>query len=59
MQQGRGGMGSKKHGKSGHAPRSPRYRMQTLLDARKDERAKAQRPKKKMYDTVKDAFDER
>jgi hypothetical protein len=52
-------MGSKKHGKSGHAPRSPRYRMQTLLDARKDEQAKLRRPKKKMYDTVKDAFDER
>jgi hypothetical protein len=58
VQQGRGSMGSKKHGKSGRAPRSPRYKMKTLLDARKEEQAKAPRPTKKMYDTVSDAFDE-
>src|SRR6266478_2637710 len=31
MQQGRGGMGSRKHGKSGHASRSPRFRLWARL----------------------------
>lgn len=35
MHQGRGGMGSHKHGTSGHAPRSPRYKHQQQLEANK------------------------
>jgi hypothetical protein len=33
MQQGRGGIGSRKHGKSGHATQSPRFRLHARLDA--------------------------
>jgi hypothetical protein len=33
MQQGRGGMGSHKHGISGHATKSPRFRLMQKLDA--------------------------
>ena len=45
MQQGRGGMGSHKHGVSGRAPRSPRYKiMQTLEDNRRRQEEK-RRPK--------------
>jgi hypothetical protein len=58
MQQGRGGMGSKKHGKSGRAPRSKRHKMQKLLDARKEEQTRPKRPNPKMHSTVKDAFDD-
>lgn len=47
MQQGRGGIGSHKHGVSGRAPRSPRYKiMQTLEDNRRREEEK-RRPKPK------------
>lgn len=35
MQQGRGGMGSHKHGTSGHATRSPRYKFMQQLEANK------------------------
>jgi hypothetical protein len=43
MQQGRGGMGSRKHGTSGVAPKSPGMRHRMKLDAEKNER-KAKRP---------------
>jgi len=33
MQQGRGGMGSHKHGVSGRPPRSPRYKFMQQLEA--------------------------
>jgi len=33
MQQGRGGMGSRKHGRSGHATQSPRFRLWARLTA--------------------------
>jgi hypothetical protein len=36
MQQDRGGMGSHKHGISGHAPRSPRYKFMQQLVANKE-----------------------
>jgi len=36
MQQGRGGMGPHKHGISGHAPRSPRYKFMQQLEANKE-----------------------
>jgi hypothetical protein len=36
MQKGRGGMGSTKHGKSGYAPRSPRYKFQKMIEANKE-----------------------
>jgi len=32
MQQGRGGMGSPKHGRSGHATKSPHFRLWARLD---------------------------
>jgi hypothetical protein len=41
MQQGRGGMGSHKHGVSGRAPKSPKLRHRMKLDAeRQDRKAK-------------------
>src|SRR6516165_9641500 len=43
MQQGRGGMGSRKHGRSGHATKSPRFRLWARLDAeRRPERSRPQ-----------------
>jgi hypothetical protein len=33
MQQGRGGMGSRKHGRSGHPGQSPRFRLWARLEA--------------------------
>lgn len=38
MHQARGGMGSKKHGTSGHATKSPRLRFALKLAAERDER---------------------
>jgi hypothetical protein len=37
MQQGRGGMGSRKHGISGHASQSPRLRLTKRLSAERGE----------------------
>jgi hypothetical protein len=37
MQQGRGGIGSRKHGVSGHATKSPRLRLMTRLAAERGE----------------------
>ena len=37
MQQGRGGMGSHKHGTSGHAAQSPRFRLNKKLAAERGE----------------------
>jgi hypothetical protein len=37
MQQGRGGMGSRKHGISGHASQSPRLRLMKKLSAERGE----------------------
>jgi hypothetical protein len=37
MQQGRGGMGSRKHGVSGHASQSPRLRLMKKLGAERGE----------------------
>ena len=38
MVSGRGGMGSKKHGQSGHATKSPRFRFLQKIEAEKNER---------------------
>ena len=38
-QKGRGGMGSRKHGKSGIAPKSPRLRHQMKREAEQNERS--------------------
>ncbi|HTV46331.1 MAG TPA: hypothetical protein VMF05_13555 [Stellaceae bacterium] len=59
MQQGRGGMGSHKHGISGHATRSPRFRLAQRLAAERGEfdtgpRRRMLRP---VFDTVRAAFD--
>ena len=37
MQQGRGGIGSRKHGVSGHASQSPRFRLMKKLAAERGE----------------------
>ena len=37
MQQGRGGIGSRKHGVSGHASKSPRFRLMNRLAAERGE----------------------
>src|SRR5262252_9232659 len=41
---GRGGMGSHKHGISGYAPRSPRYKFTQTLEANKEPAARKRRP---------------
>ncbi len=54
MQQGRGGMGSRKHGKSGHASQSPRFRLWARLEA---ERAPEQRrPGPKLRSSIRELF---
>jgi hypothetical protein len=57
MQQGRGSVGSHKHGVSGHAPRSPRYKlMQTLEDNKRRAEARERKPKPRMVSTIADLF---
>lgn len=52
-QKNRGGMGSHKHGVSGHAGKSPKLRLAIKREAEKDER----KPKKtKTYPTVAEAL---
>jgi hypothetical protein len=36
MHNGRGGMGSRKHGKSGHATKSPRFRFAAKIEAERN-----------------------
>ena len=58
MQQGRGGMGSHKHGISGHASQSPRLRLAKKLAAERGEyetRA-TRRPLHPVFNNVRDAF---
>jgi hypothetical protein len=59
MQQGRGGMGSHKHGVSGHASQSPRLRLAKKLAAERGEyeTAAPRRPLRPSFDNVRDAFD--
>ena len=60
MQQGRGGMGSHKHGVSGHPPRSPRYKlMQTLEDNKRRAEVHKRKPKPRMVSTIEDLFAKR
>jgi hypothetical protein len=57
MQQGRGGMGTHKHGISGYPTRSPRYKfMQTMADNRDRERFRPRRIKPQMFASVQEAF---
>ncbi len=59
MQQGRGGMGSHKHGVSGHASQSPRLRLAKKLAAERGEyevRA-TRRPLRPAFENVRDAFE--
>ncbi len=53
MQQGRGGMGSHKHGISGRPGKSPRLRLWERMQAEKNERKRRKSP---MYPTVREAF---
>ncbi len=59
MQQGRGGMGSHKHGVSGHAPQSPRLRLAKKLAAERGEYDKRARrtPRALKFETVREALD--
>jgi hypothetical protein len=59
MQQGRGGMGSRKHGTSGHATQSPRFRLGKKLAAERGEydTRPRRRPLWPRFDTVRQAFD--
>jgi hypothetical protein len=58
MQQGRSGMGSHKHGVSGHASESPRLRLTTRLAAERGEYggASKRRSKPLEFATVQDAL---
>ena len=54
-----GGMGSHKHGVSGHASRSPRFRFMTKLEAKRDAEARADAAKRRkpaMFGSVEEAF---
>jgi hypothetical protein len=54
MQQGRGGMGSRKHGKSGHASKSPRFRLWARLEAERV--PEPRRPKAKFRSSLRELF---
>ena len=58
MQQGRGGIGSRKHGVSGRAPQSPRLRLANKLAAERGEydSRTARRPLRPAFATVRAAF---
>lgn len=59
MQQGRGGMGSRKHGVSGHPSQSPRLRLAKKLAAERGE-YETQTPRRLLrpaFDDVRAAFD--
>jgi hypothetical protein len=58
MQRGRGGMGSHKHGVSGHAGQSPRFRIGKKLAAERGEfdALPRRRPLRPFFDTVRAAF---
>jgi len=58
MQQGRGGMGSHKHGVSGHASQSPRLRLMKRLAAQRGEfdGGLARSPKRLQFETVQEAL---
>jgi hypothetical protein len=58
MQQGRGGMGSHKHGVSGHASQSPRLRLMKKLSAERGEYegSSARRAKRLQFETVQEAL---
>jgi hypothetical protein len=47
-------MGSRKHGRSGHATQSPRFRLSARLDA--ERMPERQRPKAKFLDSIRELF---
>lgn len=53
MESGRGGMGSHKHGTSGHSGKSPKLRLALKMDAEKNER---RRRKTDMFPTVAESI---
>ena len=58
MQQGRGGMGSHKHGVSGHSTQSPRLRLSKKLAAERGEfdTASTRRRQRLEFETVQEAL---
>jgi hypothetical protein len=57
MQQGRGGMGGRKHGKSGHATQSPRFRLWARREAERTSEIK--HPGTKFLASVRELFSKR
>jgi hypothetical protein len=59
MQQGRGGIGSRKHGISGHATKSPRLRLATRLAAERGafDNGSRRRGLRPLFASVRDLFD--
>jgi hypothetical protein len=47
-------MGSRKHGKSGHAPQSPRFRLWARIEAERTPERK--RPKAKFVGSIRELF---
>lgn len=59
-QAGRGGMGSHKHGTSGHPTRSPRYKFMQTLEANQElEQRSRLRPKTRWFADIKALFSKR
>ena len=58
MRQGRGGMGSHKHGVSGHASQSPRLRLMMRLAAERGEYdgGSSRSPRQLQFETVREAL---
>jgi hypothetical protein len=52
MQQGRGGMGIRKHGSNGHAAQSPRFRLWARLVAERT--PEQRRPKAKFFGSIRE-----
>jgi hypothetical protein len=54
MQQGRGGMGSRKHGRSGNATQSPRFRVWARREA--EQSSETKRPRTQFLGSVRELF---
>ncbi len=54
MNTGKRSMGMKKHGQSGHAPKSPKLRLSLKMTAEQDERKAKRHP---MSGSIKELFD--
>lgn len=55
MQAGRGGMGNRKHGQSGFAPRNAKYKAEKAREANAEAEVR-KRPKAEWFERVSDLF---